>query len=141
MEIKTGYKQTDVGIIPDDWVVISLRELAVIATGTTPSTKDRSNYGSDYFFVSPADLGKGKYITNTETKLSEKGFAVSRKFPQDSILFTCIGSTIGKSGIAPKELTSNQQINAISPDDRFCTDYLYYALNLSLQLFINGEKH
>ena len=128
--MKAGYKQTEVGVIPEDWEVKKLDEIAIVATGNTPPTKDQANYGSDYFFVSPADLGKGKYITDTEKKLSEKGFEISRRFPKNSILFTCIGSTIGKSGIAPKELTSNQQINAVFPSDNFCTDYLFYALSL-----------
>lgn len=128
--IPKGYKQTEVEVIPKDWEVKKLGEIAIVATGNTPPTKDQANYGSDYFFVSPADLGKGKYITDTEKKLSEKGFEISRRFPKNSILFTCIGSTIGKSGIAPKELTSNQQINAIFPSDNFCTDYLFYALSL-----------
>lgn len=130
MEVKKGCKQTEVGVIPSGWKVRKLGEVAHVATGNTPPTRDSSNYGEDFLFVSPADLGKGKYITNTEKKLSKKGFDISRKFPANSILFTCIGSTIGKSGVSPKELTSNQQINAIFPDDSFSIDYLFYALNL-----------
>lgn len=128
--IPKGYRQTDVGVIPDDWEVKRLGEFAHVETGSTPPTRDISNYGEDFFFVSPADLGKGKYIIDTEKKLSQKGFSISRKFPSHSILFTCIGSTIGKSGIAQIELTSNQQINAIFPDDTFSSDYLFYVLNL-----------
>jgi len=130
MEVRKGYKQTDVGVIPEDWEVKKLGEFAHVATGNTPPTNDQTNYGHDYFFVSPADLGRGKYIIDTDKKLSKKGFDISRKFPKSSILFTCIGSTIGKSGIAPIELTSNQQINAIFPHDSFSSDYLLYSLNL-----------
>lgn len=128
--MKKGYKQTEVGVIPEDWEVKKLGEFAHVATGNTPPTNDQTNYGHDYFFVSPADLGRGKYIVDTDKKLSKKGFDISRKFPKSSILFTCIGSTIGKSGIAQCELTSNQQINAIFPNDNYSSDYLYYALNL-----------
>jgi len=128
--VKKGYKQTEVGVIPEDWEVKKLGEFAHVATGNTPPTNDQTNYGHDYFFVSPADLGRGKYIVDTDKKLSKKGFDISRKFPKSSILFTCIGSTIGKSGIAQCELTSNQQINAIFPNDNYSSDYLYYALNL-----------
>lgn len=45
-------------------------------------------------------------------------------------MFTCIGSTIGKSGIAGVDLTSNQQINAVFPNTAFDTDFLYYELQL-----------
>src|SRR3989344_6070408 len=100
MEVKQGYKQTEVGVIPDDWEVKKLGKFAHVATGNTPPTNNKTNYGHDYFFVSPADLGRGKYIVDTDKKLSKTGFDISRKFPKSSILFTCIGSTIGKAGIA-----------------------------------------
>ncbi|MHA1347819.1 MAG: restriction endonuclease subunit S [Candidatus Heimdallarchaeaceae archaeon] len=128
--IKKGYKQTELGVIPKDWDVKKLGEIADIITGNTPPTNDQSNYGEDYFFVSPADLGKSKYISQTQKKLSKKGFKISRKIPPKSILFTCIGSTIGKAGIATFELTSNQQINSILPNDNFSSDFLFYSLNL-----------
>jgi type I restriction enzyme S subunit len=123
-------KQTEIGWIPGDWELKQIGELAEVKTGNTPPTSDKSNYGDDYFFVSPADLGKGKYILDTEKKLSAKGFVATRQIPKDSILFTCIGSTIGKSGISDRSLTSNQQINAILPNDTFVTDFLFYALDL-----------
>jgi type I restriction enzyme S subunit len=124
-----GYKQTEVGLIPEDWEVARLGDIASIATGNTPPTRDAANYGDEFLFVSPADLGELKYITRTEKMLSKKGFAISRSFPKDSILFVCIGSTIGKCGIAPTELTSNQQINAIFPSSAYSTNYLYYAVS------------
>lgn len=114
----------------EDWEVKKLGEIAEIATGTTPSTRDLDNYGSDFCFVSPTDLGEVKYISQTVKNLSKKGFNISRKFPKHSILFTCIGSTIGKSGITTFEMTSNQQINAVFPNNSFSTEFLYYYLNL-----------
>lgn len=131
MEVRKGYKQTEVGVIPEDWEVKELGLVASIATGTTPPTNNRNNYGDEYFFVSPADLGKGKYIIDTDKKLSQQGFNLSRKYPSNSILFTCIGSTIGKAGISQIELTSNQQINAVFPNDSYSSDYLYYFLNFN----------
>jgi type I restriction enzyme, S subunit len=128
MEVKPGYKLTEVGVIPEEWEVKRIGEIATIATGNTPPTHDASNYGDEFLFVGPVDLGEDKHVRTTEKKLSKKGFAMSRRFPKDSILFVSIGSTIGKCGIAPVELTSNQQINAIFPSAGFSVDYLYYAV-------------
>ena len=33
MELRSGYKQTEVGVIPEDWEVDSIVNLAVITTG------------------------------------------------------------------------------------------------------------
>ncbi len=115
--------------MPEDWALKSIDSIATIATGNTPPTQDTANYGDAFLFVSPTDLGHTKFISQTEKMLSKKGFSISRHFPKESILFVCIGSTIGKCGIATEELTSNQQINAIFPSSVFSTDYVYYAVS------------
>ena len=131
--IPAGYKDSAVGIIPQEWEVKLVKDFGKVVTGNTPSTAEVSNYGDEYMFVSPADLSDDKkYIFRTEKMLSSKGYAVSRKIPKGAILYTCIGSTIGKIGIASCELTSNQQINAVICDDN--NEYLYYAL-----LFLTGR--
>lgn len=123
-----NFKDTKLGIIPYDWQIKKIKSFAKVITGSTPSTKDLSNYGDEFLFVSPADLGKSKFITRAKKKLSEKGFNSSRKMPENSILFTCIGSTIGKIGLSREDLTSNQQINAILPNDNYVSHHLYYEL-------------
>jgi type I restriction enzyme S subunit len=128
MEVKPGYKQTELGVIPQDWEATPLDSIAAIATGNTPPTRDAANYGDEFMFVSPVDMGLTKYISRTEKMLSRKGFAASRPFPKGSVLFVCIGSTIGKCGVASTTLTSNQQINAILPSVGMLPDYLYYAV-------------
>ncbi len=39
-KVKPGYKQTEVGVIPEDWETKRLSEIATIATGSTPPTWD-----------------------------------------------------------------------------------------------------
>lgn len=123
-----GFKQTELGKIPEDWQVVKIIDNHTIATGNTPPTNDTKNYGDQFLFVSPSDLGIHKLILNTEKKLSKKGYNLARKFPKGSTLFTCIGSTIGKTGLAICELTSNQQINAVFPNDTDNSEFTYYAL-------------
>ena len=124
--IPQGYKTTPLGIIPQEWEVKRIKDFGSVITGCTPSTFDTENYGGSYMFVSPSDLSEGtKYITTTEKRLTNKGFSQTRKIPKGSILFTCIGSTIGKIGIASQDLATNQQINSVITND----EYLFYALS------------
>ena len=50
MEVKPGYKQTEVGVIPEDWNPDYIENFAVITTGSK-NTQDRSEDGQDPFFV------------------------------------------------------------------------------------------
>lgn len=126
--IPSGYKPSPLGPIPEDWEVKRIGDFGKVVTGSTPPTEDAENYGLTYKFVSPADISDNKYIQETEKHLSEKGFAISRRMPKGTVLFTCIGSTIGKCAVANEELTSNQQINAVICDSNHNGDYLYYEL-------------
>lgn len=133
----TEFKQTEVGNIPVKWEVKALGDLGGIITGNTPKTSDKDNYGDNYLWVSPADLGESKYISRTNKMLSEKGFNSTRKISKGSILVTCIGSTIGKTGIASADLSTNQQINSIVCDSGINNEYLYYAINFNFDRYKN----
>lgn len=128
--------------IPSDWEIVKVLDFGKVYTGNTPLTSESENYDGSYLFVSPGDLSEAKYIDKTEKTLTEKGFATSRKFPKGSVLFTCIGSTIGKSGIATVDLTANQQINAIVVNDMNSNEYLYYQLEMNVNRIklIAGEQ-
>lgn len=112
---------------PQGWRLQPLGSVGTVVTGSTPPTGDRSNYGHEYMFVSPADMGRHKYVKTTGKMLSRRGFLQSRRIPKGSTLFVCIGSTIGKVGLTVEEVVTNQQINAIIPGVHVDAEYLYYA--------------
>jgi type I restriction enzyme, S subunit len=116
-------------VIPSDWEILPIGSVGELSTGTTPPTQDRSLYGDEYPFISPADLGSEKYIRNAEKNLSAKGYLGTRQIPKGSLLFVCIGSTIGKTGIATTSSSCNQQINYLVPSEKYHSEYLYYALS------------
>nr|WP_315167458.1 restriction endonuclease subunit S [uncultured Flavobacterium sp.] len=116
------------GNTSNNWKKYELNKIGKIVTGNTPPTNNRNNYGNDFLFVSPVDLGKEKYVKVTANRLSKQGHDISRKLPENSILYTCIGSTIGKIGIATEPLSTNQQINSIICYEDFDFEFIYYLL-------------
>ena len=131
----TKFKKTEIGEIPEEWEVKELDLIGEIITGSTPKTSEKDNYGNEYLWVSPGDLGIKKYVTNTVKMLSDKGFSKTRKLPKGAILVTCIGSTIGKMGISKTELSTNQQINSIICNDKVNSEFIYYALNYNFNMY------
>jgi len=123
-------KRTEIGLIPASWTLKYVADLGTCVTGTTPSTKIDDYYSNPaYCFVSPADLGKTKYIATSEKQVSKAGLTVARVLPRDSVLCVCIGSTIGKTGMTwHKESCTNQQINAIIADAPTNPHFVYYLL-------------
>ena len=50
MELKEGYKQTEIGVIPEDWEVVLIENIAEIKTGDK-NTQDKNPSGRYPFFV------------------------------------------------------------------------------------------
>jgi len=128
-DVLDGFKKTEVGLIPEEWDVVKIKDCGEIITGTTPSTSNQEYYGGPYMLISPADLGDRIYVTNSQRKITEKGLAKSRVLPKHSVLVTCIGS-IGKTGITSAEQSAcNQQINAIICNPKTDSHFLYFLFN------------
>ncbi|CDB11183.1 restriction modification system DNA specificity domain-containing protein [Bacteroides sp. CAG:633] len=111
-----------------EWKEKQLGNIGEIITGNTPSTKDITNYGGNKLFVSPADISNNRYVSDTKIKLTDKGFSVGRYIPANSVLFVCIGSTIGKVAQNKFECITNQQINSIVPYEEYLSDFIYSVL-------------
>ena len=105
----------------------TLGEIGEITTGNTPSKDNKEYYGGNIPFFKPTDLEQGIDTKFSNDKLSQLGFESSRKLPANTVLVTCIGATIGKTGLISVEGSCNQQINAIVPTKSIIPYFLYYA--------------
>ncbi len=105
----------------------TLGEIGEIITGNTPSKDNKEYYGGNIPFFKPTDLEQGIDTKFSNDKLSQLGFESSRKLPANTVLVTCIGATIGKTGLISVEGSCNQQINAIVPTKSIIPYFLYYA--------------
>jgi type I restriction enzyme S subunit len=102
--------------LPDGWCWATVAQLGETVTGTTPSTKQPEYYGEEVPFFKPTDLDVGYYVSKARQYLTRLGASQARVLPSDSVLVTCIGATIGKTGLARVDCTTNQQINAFIPE-------------------------
>ena len=122
-----------------EWEKCILGDYGKVVTGNTPPTKDIENYeNGTYLWASPADLSAIKLISETKTKLSSKGFSKTRALPKGSVLVTCIGSTIGKTGMATKEMSTNQQINSIVVNDNNDNEFVFYAIQSAFPRYLSS---
>ena len=112
----------------EEWICKKLLEVGDIVTGSTPKTSKQEYYNGNYLFVSPKDIRDNRYVSKTETTLSEEGLNTGRIIEVNSVMFVCIGSTIGKVAQASKRCITNQQINTIIPFDTHDSDFVYSML-------------
>jgi len=114
-----------------EWGEKELSEVAEIITGNTPSTKELKYYNGEFMFVSPADINENRYVEKTKTTLTKLGFLKTRIIKANSVMFVCIGSTIGKVGMNKYQCATNQQINSVIVDSANSSEFLYSNLELN----------
>lgn len=132
MKIPAGYKDSAVGIIPQEWEVATLGKLVSITSGESPS------------LFNLRDIGKYPYIKVEDMNNCEKYQADSREYTDDervviakgSIIFPKRGAAItnNKVRIAACQLYMDSNMMAITPNDLVCGDYLYFKITYE-QLF------
>ena len=100
--------------LPQGWSWATYAQTGDVTTGFTPPTGDPANFGGNIPFFKPSDLDVGENVVKAREYLSEKGVAKGRSLKAGSVLVTCIGATIGKTGLAGVDCATNQQINAVT---------------------------
>jgi type I restriction enzyme S subunit len=110
------------------WVEKRLEDVGKTQTGSTPNASDSSNYGDFIPFVKPGDFNADGSLDLAKTGLSESGAKNARIVSAGSALMVCIGATIGKCGYCDQDVTTNQQVNALTPSDGSCHQFIYYQM-------------
>jgi type I restriction enzyme, S subunit len=112
-----------------EWEEQSVGDFGKVVTGNTPSTSQPAFYGGGIPFASPADISDLRFVDQTKTTLTPEGFAETRPIRAGSVLFVCIGSTIGKVAQNVRDCATNQQINSVVPSSKHSDNFVYFALS------------
>lgn len=113
--------------LPEGWAWASVCEIGDVQTGGTPPGKIEGCYGGSIPFYKPTDLDAGIRMDSAREYLTELGATYVPILPPMSVLVTCIGATIGKTGLSSKRCATNQQINAIVTERGIDPVLIYWA--------------
>jgi len=133
MELRAGYKKTEVGIIPEDW---DLKEFVDVmdgfSSGQTPYRAIPEFYKGDIPWITSGELNYN-VITDTIEKITIEGAreANLKMIPKGTFLFAITGleaaGTRGSCAITGIEATTNQSCMALYPKKGLLiTPYLYH---------------
>lgn len=114
--------------LPEKWKWVKLSSLGEILTGKTPPTTHQEYFGKDIPFITPGDIDDNFHITYDNRGVAFLARNVVKFVPANSVLMVCIGS-VGKCGVADREVAFNQQINALVPESGLALSrFLLYAM-------------
>ena len=137
MDVRPGYKRTEVGVIPDSWNLRPLGELGKWLSGGTPSMSIDSYWSGEFPWVSAKDM-KASRLHDSIDHITSKAVADgARLAPAGTVLIVIRGMILAHSfpvGRAERSLAFNQDIKAVIAGADVDSNFLLYWL------MANGEK-
>ena len=130
VEESSGYKMTELGLIPIDWEVKPIKELGLFLGGGTPSTKNESFWKGNIPWISSADLNDDdiEHISMTRFITQEAvNFSATQICPQGTILIIArVG--VGKLALSQQKVCTSQDFCNLIPSKENDSKFLAYAL-------------
>jgi type I restriction enzyme S subunit len=127
---KVKMVESEIGLIPRGWKVMTVAGFGTVVTGKTPSTERTDYFGGDIPFIKTPDMHGNIFCLQVSESLSLLG-AKSQKnklLPKNSLIVNCIGALAGSVSITTRDCQTNQQINAVVLTDHSTREYLYLSL-------------
>jgi type I restriction enzyme, S subunit len=130
----TRFKKSEIGEIPEEWEVKPLKDIGMWSGGGTPS-KQNEKFWSDeggIIWVSPKDMYNTEIRTSqdfiTQEGLTSKGL---RLYDKGTILFVTRSGILRNRvpiALTLEKVTINQDLKALSVNDKCLNEYVYYCL-------------
>ena len=115
--------------VEEGWDVKELGDICKTSSGGTPSKAHTEYYNGEIMWLRSGEVSQGD-IYNTEQTITLLGLENSsaKIFPVNTVVIAMYGATVGQVGILRKEMSTNQAICGIFPNEDLTPEYLYYFL-------------
>ena len=134
MELRAGYKQTELGVIPNDWLIEKLEDfcsfLSYGFTNPMPSVR------TGPYLITAADIRDGSIQYETARRTTEQAFntllSPKSKPKKNDVLLTKDGS-LGRVALVGDDVVCiNQSVAVVRPNERIDANFL--------KLLLEGQK-
>jgi len=135
-QVPEGYKQTEFGVIPEDWEASTIGENTRWSSGGTPNRKRADYWEGSIPWISGSTL-KTLEITTSDQFLTPEGVAAgSNMAPVNATLLLVRGSALHKyirAGLVVSPVSFNQDVKSLMPYGSVLPRYL--------TLFVKGMEN
>jgi len=130
-QLPEGYKQTEVGVIPEDWELVSIGDVGSVSSGGTPSRTNLSYWNGTIPWITTTQIDFNT-IDSAEQFITKDGLnnSAAKLFPSGTLLMAMYGQgkTRGKVAILSIEASTNQACAAISLSTGVNQNYVFHYL-------------
>ena len=149
MELRAGYKRTEVGVIPEDWGIAKLGDLGDVVRGGSPRPAGDPKFFNGTFIpwltvAALTNISQNEmHVFDTVGFLTEEGSKCSRTLDQGTLIIANSGATLGVAKILGVKCCANDGIAAIvnqrKGDKKFVCHYINTQTNYLREVVATGN--
>lgn len=135
MASETKFKETEIGMIPDEWNIYKLSDVVEIIGGGTPKTSVKEYWGGEIPWLSVVDFNNdNRLVHKTEKTITEKGLKESstKILKKGQIIISARG-TVGEVAQLAYDMAFNQSCYGLNGKKQIINDFLYYLLKNNIK--------
>jgi type I restriction enzyme S subunit len=122
MAVKKGYKQTEVGVMPEDWLIHGFNALASIPSGQVDPKQEPFR---SMVLVAPDHIESGSgRLLKKETAAEQKAISGKYLFAPGDVLYSKIRPYLRKATIAEFSGLCSADMYPLRPSGRTCAGFL-----------------
>jgi type I restriction enzyme, S subunit len=134
-----------IGEIPSHWEFVRVGHLNRVVRGGSPRPSgDPRFFNGDFIhWITVRDITSktGKYVTTTDTKLTEEGMKQSRVLEPETLVLTNSGVTLGIPGILKiRGCINDGSVSFLDMSPKIERDYLYYFWTTQTELLLEQQS-
>lgn len=131
-----GYKNSPLGVIPNEWEVKRLGEISQMFSGGTPKSTEQMYFNGEIPFIKSGEINNAK----TEQYLSELGLKNSsaKLIERGDLLYALYGATSGECALSKISGAINQAILCIRPTKDVDRYFLLSFLQKGKEYYYNS---
>ena len=132
-----GYKESAIGVIPEDWEVKAVGE---VCDFIVPGRNKPRIFKGDIPWITTPDLEDGRGISKSKLGLFVSRYEAksvgSRVVPTGSVLMSCVGE-LGIVALVEREIVINQQLHAFLPSKTVDSTFLLNVLQTQKEYMLS----
>jgi type I restriction enzyme S subunit len=134
-----------IGVIPEKWDFVKIGHYTNVVRGGSPRPSGDPRYFNGDFIhwitVKEVTSKHGKYIVDTDTKLTEEGMKQSRVLEPETLVLSNSGATLGVPGILKiKGCINDGVVSFLNISPLVYRDYLYYFWTTQTSILLEQQS-
>ena len=134
------FVESELGMIPEGWRVVTLGEICKCELGGTPSRANKSYWGGNIAWINSGEVNKFR-ICEASEYITEDGLnhSATKLLPAKTTVLAITGATLGQVSLLEIDSCANQSVVGVKENSKVPYAFIYPAIKSKIKELVNMQ--